>query len=98
MTLLESEGSPQGMLAGVVLALVGPQPDNANHEPFRTLRMYNLSSLISLAQWSISHKVFMSRAVHMIVNDPLNAGYSTVAFARRVRQTFIGPETPAANE
>ena len=55
MTTLEMEHSGDGTPAGVVLALVGSEPGDS--EAPRVLRMYNLSSLISLAKWAISSKV-----------------------------------------
>jgi hypothetical protein len=49
------EHTGDGTPAGVVLALVGSEPGDP--EAPRGLRMYNLSSLISLAKWAISAKV-----------------------------------------
>lgn len=58
MSLLEVEDTGEGTPQGVVLALVGPEVDSPkDQEPPRTLRMYNLSSLISLAKWAMSEKV-----------------------------------------
>ncbi|KIY70389.1 hypothetical protein CYLTODRAFT_371136 [Cylindrobasidium torrendii FP15055 ss-10] len=59
MSLLEIEDNGQGSTAqGVVLALVGPEPDSPlpKEEHMRTLRMYNLASLISLAKWAVAQK------------------------------------------
>ncbi|ETW84114.1 hypothetical protein HETIRDRAFT_381493 [Heterobasidion irregulare TC 32-1] len=57
MSLLEVEDTGEGTPQGVVLALVGPEVDSPkDQEPPRTLRMYNLSSLISLAKWAMSEK------------------------------------------
>ncbi|KAG6897607.1 hypothetical protein C0992_013047 [Termitomyces sp. T32_za158] len=56
MSLLEVENTDKGTQQGVVLALVGPEPDAKEADTIRTLRMYNLTSLINLANWSISHK------------------------------------------
>ncbi|TFK28919.1 hypothetical protein FA15DRAFT_691415 [Coprinopsis marcescibilis] len=58
MTILELEESGEGSPQGVVLALVGPEPDSHSppKEEMRTLRMYNLSSLTSLARWAVSQK------------------------------------------
>lgn len=59
MSLLEVEESGEGSPQGVVLALVGPEPDSplSKEESLRTLRMYNLASLTSLAKWTIAQKV-----------------------------------------
>lgn len=55
------EGTPQG----VVLALVGPQAESSrDNEPLRSLRMYNLASLISLAKWTVAQKVRINNVDH----------------------------------
>ncbi|KAG6808595.1 hypothetical protein H0H92_003606 [Tricholoma furcatifolium] len=51
MSLLEVEPTADGV-QGVVLALVGSEDADSN----RSLRMYNLASLISLAKWAIAQK------------------------------------------
>ncbi|KAF6761980.1 hypothetical protein DFP72DRAFT_877649 [Ephemerocybe angulata] len=58
MTILEKEETGDGIPQGVVLMLVGPDVDSpSSREPdFRILRMYNLSSLTSLARWAVSQK------------------------------------------
>ncbi|EGN92045.1 hypothetical protein SERLA73DRAFT_173171 [Serpula lacrymans var. lacrymans S7.3] len=60
MSVLESEDSGEGTPKGVVLVLVGPDTDtpSTNHEKesIRTLRMYNLASLTSLAKWTIAQQ------------------------------------------
>jgi hypothetical protein len=58
MTILEMEDTGEGTPQGVVLALVGPDPESPSSRDadFRHLRMYNLSSLMSLARWSVSQK------------------------------------------
>ncbi|KAK0207002.1 hypothetical protein DFS33DRAFT_1255800 [Desarmillaria ectypa] len=59
LSLLEVEQTGEG-IQGVVLALVGPDPNSPTSkdvESLRTLRMYNLSSLTSLAKWAIAQKV-----------------------------------------
>ncbi|KAK2465976.1 hypothetical protein APHAL10511_001617 [Amanita phalloides] len=57
MTILEVENTGEGVPHGIVLALVGPELGYAKDvESPRTLRMYNLASLISLAKWAISTK------------------------------------------
>lgn len=58
MSILESESIGEGTPQGVVLALVGTEGDSPkDQENLRTLRMYNLSSLVSLAQWASTQKV-----------------------------------------
>lgn len=58
MSLLEVEEVGEGTPHGVALFLVGSDPENGKEqESSRTLRMYNLTSLISLARWAISRKV-----------------------------------------
>ena len=58
MTLLEAESTGDGMPQGVVLALVGPANDSPKEqEAVKAIRMYNLSSLISLAKWAVSQPV-----------------------------------------
>jgi hypothetical protein len=60
MSILEMEQTGEGTPQGVVLLLVGPQdaacPKEYPDAP-RTLRMYNLASLISLAKWTVAQKV-----------------------------------------
>ncbi|KAJ4478996.1 hypothetical protein J3R30DRAFT_3682343 [Lentinula aciculospora] len=61
MSLLEMENDARGTAQGVVLALVGPEVDSPStsskdSESTRVLRMYNLTSLISLAKWTINQK------------------------------------------
>lgn len=56
MSILEVEDTGESTPQGVLLALVGSEPDN-EQECVRTLRMYNLASIISLAKWTISQKV-----------------------------------------
>lgn len=60
MTLLEVENIGEGTPQGVVLVLVGPDPDSSGAreaDSLRSLRMYNLASLTSLARWAVSQKV-----------------------------------------
>ncbi|KAI0751063.1 hypothetical protein C8Q80DRAFT_548731 [Daedaleopsis nitida] len=57
MTILESESTGEGTPQGVVLALVSSEGDSSKEqESPRTLRMYNLASLVSLAQWAVRQK------------------------------------------
>jgi len=58
MSLLEVEDVGESAPQGVVMVLVGSEHDSSReHEPVRSLRMYNLSSLISLAKWAVAQKV-----------------------------------------
>lgn len=62
MSILEHEGAGDMTQQGVVLALVGPEidglPSSGSHqESLRSLRMYKLANLISLAKWVISQEV-----------------------------------------
>lgn len=61
MTILESESTGEGTPQGVVLALVGPESCSPKEqEGVRSLRMYNLASLVSLAKYSVVQKVFLT--------------------------------------
>ncbi|OAX43237.1 hypothetical protein K503DRAFT_731961 [Rhizopogon vinicolor AM-OR11-026] len=62
MSILEYEDAGERTPQGVVLALVGPELDGppssgSYQESPRSLRMYNLASLTSLAKWTISQQV-----------------------------------------
>lgn len=62
MTILEMNTDARGTVNGLVLVLVGPThaPDSpAWKEQFstRSLRLYNLASLVALAKRTISEKV-----------------------------------------
>ncbi len=58
MSLLEMEEIGESTPQGVALLLVGSDSENGKEqESSRTLRMYNLASLINLAKWAISPKV-----------------------------------------
>ncbi len=60
LELLEYEDTGGLTPSGVVLALVGSEnmtPSGKEAESSLTLRMYNLSSLVSLARWAITQKV-----------------------------------------
>ena len=60
LELLELEDTGGVTPQGVVLALVGSEPEassSKDQEPLRTLRMHNLASLTSLARWAITQKV-----------------------------------------
>ncbi|KAJ6532275.1 hypothetical protein DFH09DRAFT_1284701 [Mycena vulgaris] len=66
MSILEADNT-----SGVVLMLVGPEPESPlvkDSDTQRAIRMYNLASLVSLAKWAVANK-----GAH-----PLNlGGYST---------------------
>lgn len=81
LTILEVEDTGESTPQGVLLALVGPEPEH-DQEPVRTLRMYNLASIISLAKWAISQKVL-----------PVNVMDSTVADIDLGRKTCRPEET-----
>ncbi|KAJ7265399.1 hypothetical protein B0H12DRAFT_1179995 [Mycena haematopus] len=54
MSILELDNA-----SGVVLMLVGPEPESPlvkESECQRTVRMYNLASLLSLAKWAVANK------------------------------------------
>lgn len=58
MNILESESNGEGTPQGVVLALVGPESCSPkDQEGVRSLRMYNLASLVSLAKYSVVQRV-----------------------------------------
>ncbi|KAG6331375.1 hypothetical protein ID866_7713 [Astraeus odoratus] len=61
LSILEYEDIGEGTPQGVVLALVGPDPDapsasSGHQESLRSLRMYNLASLMSLSKWIIAQQ------------------------------------------
>ncbi|TFK43867.1 hypothetical protein BDQ12DRAFT_643609 [Crucibulum laeve] len=60
MTILEMEDIGDDIPQGVVLALVGPEAESSSgkdcSEAPRSLRMYNLASLTSLAKWAVAQK------------------------------------------
>jgi hypothetical protein len=56
MSVLEHESIGEGTPQGVILALVEAERAK-DQESLRTLRMYNLASLISLAKWTVAQKV-----------------------------------------
>ena len=61
MTLLEVDYNGTDTPTGVVLALVGPcredESSSKDVESAKSLRMYSLSSIISLAKWAASAQV-----------------------------------------
>ena len=69
MSFLELESVGDGTPQGVVLALVGPDINSPrDQEGVRSLRMYNLASLVSLAKWAITQKVsiFYSASITLV--------------------------------
>ena len=63
MTIIEQGEALDGKTQGVVLALVGPEPDSPSSkdgDATRSLRMYNLLSLTNLAKWAIAQRVSMT--------------------------------------
>ena len=72
MSLLELEDSVGGLAQGVVLMLVGAEsqsPGTKDSDSPRSLRMYNLASLISLAKWAVTEKVSGIDVVSCTVPD-----------------------------
>ena len=61
MNILEEDEGGETGPQGVVLALVGPasslSPFSKESESLRTIRMYSLTSLISLARWFLAQPV-----------------------------------------
>lgn len=60
LELLETQNAENFTPSGVVLALVGSEPQSPSAkdpEVSRSIRMYNLASLISLARWAVTQSV-----------------------------------------
>lgn len=100
LSILEVESTGQGTPQGVVLALVGPEIEfSREQEGTRSLRMYNLASLVSLAKWSISRKVCYP-SIAMFGDLKQAAGSATIRFTgkrpRQASQHF--EETPTTNQ
>jgi hypothetical protein len=67
MSVLEEESIGDGNPQGVVLALVGLDSGSPREsEGLRTLRMYSLTSLISLAKWTVANNVCNSPSLSSI--------------------------------
>ncbi|KAA1466563.1 hypothetical protein DENSPDRAFT_831416 [Dentipellis sp. KUC8613] len=57
LSIVECEDIGESIPQGVVLALVGSESEHSKDpDGVRSLRMYNLASLISLAKWAVSQK------------------------------------------
>lgn len=56
MDILEVDYVGDATPTGVVLLLVGGADGDKDGESVKTIRMYNLASLTSLAKWSISQE------------------------------------------
>ena len=67
MSILEMEQTGDPIPRGVALMLVGQEPESNRDECPRTLRMYNLASLISLAKWAVANKVCFDTVVGTFV-------------------------------
>ncbi|KAF9238822.1 hypothetical protein BU15DRAFT_88258 [Melanogaster broomeanus] len=103
MSILEYEDIGEGTPQGVVLALVGPDPDapsaaSGHQESLRTLRMYNLASLTSLAKWTISqqgaHPVDLRRASDWnIQQTPIKKHRPTSSITRGLKNLIIESPT-----
>lgn len=70
LELLESQNAEDYTPSGVVLALVGTEPQTPSTkdpEVSRSIRMYNLASLISLARWAVTQPVchYSNKKVHL---------------------------------
>ncbi|KAG6910815.1 hypothetical protein DXG01_007704 [Tephrocybe rancida] len=70
MSLLEVENTGEGTPQGVVLALVCPESDTT--DSMRSLRMYNLASLISLAKWTVAQKSTITRSIKSLIEPVTN--------------------------
>ena len=78
MSMLEAEDIGNGTPQGVILAVVSPSHDSAaiskDHENIRTVRMYNLASLISLARWTIANEVHKSCSLSILTIFNVSSG------------------------
>ncbi|KAJ6560213.1 hypothetical protein B0H19DRAFT_1376026 [Mycena capillaripes] len=63
--------------SGAVLMLIGPTPESSLVEAQRTIRMYRLTSLVSLAKWAVATK-----GAH-----PLNVGSSSAQQKQTMSET-----------
>ena len=83
MSLLEVEDTGSGTPQGVVLAIIGPSldlgPATKDTEVPKTARMYNLSSLINLARWTIGQKAGFKQVqtIVLIAHESPFSGHET---------------------
>lgn len=107
MTILELEETSDGTPQGVVLMLVGPEPDSpggSRDSDFRVLRMYNLSSLTSLARWAVSQKGARPLDMHrpsnwQVQQTPVKRHHRpTGSIARSIKSLIDAPAQQPLNE
>lgn len=105
MTLLEVEQSGDGTPQGVVLLLVGPEPGSPSTkepESQRTLRMYNLASLISLVKYIISQKtarpVDLHRSASWMPQTPPKKQHRAQGSIARGLKHFVDHPTNGSHE
>ena len=85
MGILEAEDQGTGTPQGVVLAIVGPGQESPatssrDSEQLRSARMYSLSSLISLARWTVAQRVSFFFFLCLLYIDTLSGYYETLGF------------------
>lgn len=87
MSLLEIEDNGSGVPQGVVLVIVGPPLDPTSPikeaEIVRIARMYNLTSLVNLAKWTISQKVRSCESLISAIHNNPTSGCETTGFIHR---------------
>ncbi|KAL0950093.1 hypothetical protein HGRIS_010094 [Hohenbuehelia grisea] len=105
MTVLEMDNSSDSTPQGVVLALVGPEagsPSGKEQEGMRTLRMYNLASLTSLAKWAVSQKGARPLDLHRPSNwnvqqTPTKRHRPSSSIARSIKSFIDNPHGHSQN-
>ncbi|KII94654.1 hypothetical protein PLICRDRAFT_187014 [Plicaturopsis crispa FD-325 SS-3] len=105
MSILELESNGERSPNGVVLALVGPEHTAgppAKDESLRTLRMYNLGSLTSLAKWAVSQKdlkpLDMRRPSQWNAQTPTKKHRSHNSIAKGFKSLIESPHSPHQSE
>ncbi|KAF8076773.1 hypothetical protein FPV67DRAFT_1605191 [Lyophyllum atratum] len=107
MSLLEVENTGEGTPQGVILALVGPEPDSPgvkDPDAMRSLRMYNLASLTSLAKWAVAQKGARPLDLHRPSNWQIQQSPSkrprpqSSSFARGLKSLIDHPGTSHSHE